>query len=96
MEESIRTCHRRRFYGTDSSWERRTTAAVRRAMQHSQESLNRLPTRYSINLPDGSQLRQGLKTLKGLTPYQFICAAWQKDPDMFTLNPIHYTLGLNT
>ncbi len=29
-----------------------------------------------------------LKTLKGLTPYQFICAAWQKDPDRFTLNPI--------
>jgi transposase InsO family protein len=37
-----------------------------------------------------------LKTLKGLTPYQFICAAWQKDPDRFTLNPIHHTLGLNT
>ena len=37
-----------------------------------------------------------LKTLKGLTPYQFICAAWQRDPDRFTLNPIHHTLGLNT
>jgi len=36
-----------------------------------------------------------LKTLKGLTPYQFICAAWQKDPDRFTLNPIHHTLGRN-
>lgn len=37
-----------------------------------------------------------LKTLKGLTPYQFICSAWQKDPDRLNLNPIHHTLGLNT
>jgi len=37
-----------------------------------------------------------LKTLKGLTPYQFICAAWQNDPNRFTLNPFHHTLGLNT
>jgi hypothetical protein len=37
-----------------------------------------------------------LKALKGLTPYQFICAAWQKDPDRFTLDPIHHTLRLNT
>lgn len=36
-----------------------------------------------------------LKTFKGLTPYQFICVAWQKDPDRFTLNPIHHTRGLN-
>ena len=37
-----------------------------------------------------------LKTLKGLTPYQFLCAAWQKDTDSFTLNPIHHTPELNT
>jgi transposase InsO family protein len=37
-----------------------------------------------------------LKSLRGLTPYQFICAAWQKDPAPFTLNPLHYTMGLNT
>jgi hypothetical protein len=27
------------------------------------------------------------KTLKGLTPYQFICSAWQKYPDRF--DPAH-------
>jgi len=37
-----------------------------------------------------------LKTLRGLTPYQFICAAWQKDSERFKLNPFHHTLGLNT
>jgi hypothetical protein len=26
-----------------------------------------------------------LKTLKGLTPYEFICKAWTKEPERFTL-----------
>ena len=34
-----------------------------------------------------------LKTLKGLTPYEFICKAWTKEPARFTLNPIHQMPG---
>ncbi|MGZ8898448.1 MAG: IS481 family transposase [Halobacteriota archaeon] len=37
-----------------------------------------------------------LKTLKGLTPYEFICKCWQIEPDRFTLNPLHQMPGLNT
>lgn len=37
-----------------------------------------------------------LKTLRGLTPYEFVCASWQKEPDRFRLEPRHHTLGLNT
>jgi transposase InsO family protein len=37
-----------------------------------------------------------LKTLKGLTPYEFICKAWQTEPERFVLNPIHQMPGLNT
>ncbi len=37
-----------------------------------------------------------LKTLRGLTPYQFICQAWQNNPLHFTINPFQHTLGLNT
>ena len=37
-----------------------------------------------------------LKTLKGLTPYQFICKRWTSEPERFTLNPIHQMPGLNT
>src|ERR687886_628487 len=29
-----------------------------------------------------------LKTLKGLTPYEFICKRWTTEPDRFTLNPL--------
>ena len=35
-----------------------------------------------------------LKTLKGLTPYEFICQQWQKQPERFTHDPSHHTLGL--
>ncbi|OYR07413.1 DDE domain protein [Brucella thiophenivorans] len=37
-----------------------------------------------------------LKTLKGLTPYEFICKCWTKEPERFRLNPIHQMPGLNT
>src|SRR3954447_18587346 len=37
-----------------------------------------------------------LKTLKGLTPYEFICKAWTTEPQRFTLNPLHQMPGLNT
>jgi transposase InsO family protein len=37
-----------------------------------------------------------LKTLKGLTPYEYLCKLWTLTPDRFTLNPIHQIPGLNT
>jgi Integrase core domain len=35
-----------------------------------------------------------LKTLRGLTPHEFVCAQWQKNPAIFTQDPTHLTLGL--
>ena len=37
-----------------------------------------------------------LKTLKGLTPYEYICKTWTKEPQRFSLSPIHQSLGSNT
>jgi len=37
-----------------------------------------------------------LKTLKGLTPYEFICKCWTNQPERFILNPLHQMPGLNT
>lgn len=37
-----------------------------------------------------------LKTLKGLTPYEYICKIWTKDHYRFRLDPIHQMPGLNT
>jgi transposase-like protein len=37
-----------------------------------------------------------LKTLKGLTPYEFICKQWTSERERFILDPIHQMPGLNT
>lgn len=37
-----------------------------------------------------------LKTLGGLTPYEYICKIWTTEPERFNLNPIHQMPGLNT
>ena len=36
-----------------------------------------------------------LKTLKGLTPYKFICKRWTLEPKRFRVNPLHQMPGLN-
>jgi hypothetical protein len=37
-----------------------------------------------------------LKTLSGLTPYEYICKTWTKEPNRFIFDPTHQMPGLNT
>jgi hypothetical protein len=37
-----------------------------------------------------------LKTLKGLTRFEFVAKCWTSEPDRFTLNPLHQMQGLNS
>jgi len=37
-----------------------------------------------------------LKTLRGLTPYEYIAEIWTSEPDRFIVDPIHQMTGLNT
>ena len=37
-----------------------------------------------------------LNTLKGLTPYEFVCQQWTIEPERFTLSLIHQMPGLNS
>jgi hypothetical protein len=37
-----------------------------------------------------------LTTLKGLTPYEYICKIWTTQPKRFTINPFQHNVGLNT
>ena len=34
-----------------------------------------------------------LKTLRGLTPHEFVCQQWQREPERFFEDPTHFTLG---
>lgn len=45
---------------------------------------------------DAYNFGRRLKTLKGLTPYEFICKRWTSEPDRFIINPLHQMPGLNT
>jgi hypothetical protein len=37
-----------------------------------------------------------LKTLRGLTPYEFVCKAWTSEPHRFTISPLQKMPGLNS
>jgi len=45
---------------------------------------------------DAYNFARRLKTLKGLTPYEFIIKCWTDEPDRFKINPTHHFAGLNT
>src|SRR5882762_8192455 len=52
--------------------------------------------RHLADFLDASNFARRLKTLKGLTPYEFICKQWTIEPKRFKLEPIHQMPGLNT
>jgi hypothetical protein len=48
------------------------------------------------NFVDAYNFARRLKTLRGLTPYEFVCKAWTSEPHRFKLNPLQQMPGLNT
>ncbi len=44
---------------------------------------------------DAYNFGRRLKTLEGLTPYEFIVKTWTKVPERFMIGPIHQMPGLN-
>lgn len=51
---------------------------------------------YLANFIDAYNFDRRLKTLKGLTPYEFICKQWTSEPKRFRIDPIHQMRGLNS
>jgi transposase-like protein len=45
---------------------------------------------------DAYNYAKRLKTLKGLTPYEYICKLWTEQPQRFRLDPIHHMPELHT
>jgi transposase InsO family protein len=45
---------------------------------------------------DAYNFARRLKTLNGLTPYEYLCKCWTSEPVRFTIDPIHQSPGLNT
>jgi transposase InsO family protein len=51
--------------------------------------------RHLADFIDAYNFGRRLKTLKGLTPYEFICKCWTSQPERFKLNPLQKMPGLN-
>ncbi|KAF1048747.1 MAG: hypothetical protein GAK38_01191 [Xylophilus sp.] len=51
---------------------------------------------HLANFIDAYNFGRRLKTLKGLTPYEFICKQWTSVPVRFGIDPIHLMPGLNS
>jgi len=67
-------------------------ATVKRYHYDSHEQL----TAHLHDFIDAYNYGRRLKTLKGLTPFEYICKIWTAEPERFTLNPTHQMPGLNT
>jgi hypothetical protein len=50
---------------------------------------------HLFNFLNAYHFAKRLKTLKGLSPYEYIIKCWQKKPQRFRINPNHHTMGLN-
>ena len=51
--------------------------------------------RMNRTINDAYNFARRLKTLRGLTPYEFICKAWASQPQRFKLSPLQQMPGLN-
>jgi transposase InsO family protein len=66
-------------------------ATVRRYYYDSHDQL-----RHHLQLfLDAYNHARRLKTLRGLTPYEYICKTWTEQPHRFITDPTHHTLGPN-
>jgi transposase InsO family protein len=66
-------------------------ATVRR---YHYDSHNQLRAHLQLFL-DAYNYARRLKTLRGLTPYEFICKTWTEQPARFRIDPTHLTPGPN-
>lgn len=67
-------------------------AAVKRYHDDSHDQLRS----HLADFLDACTFARRLKTLSGLTPYEYICKTWTSQPDRFIVDPIHQMPGTNT
>jgi transposase InsO family protein len=67
-------------------------ATVKRYHYHRHEQLEA----HLADFINAYNYARRLKTLKGLTAFEYICKIWTDDPNRFKLDPSHHMPGLNT
>ena len=66
-------------------------ATVKRFYYESHDQLRQ----YLADFVSAYNFGRGLKTLKGLTPYEFICKVWASSSERFPVNPLQQMPGPN-
>ena len=66
-------------------------ATVKRSCYETHEQLRA----HLRDFVDAYNFARRLKTLRGLTPYEFICNAWTSQRHRFKINPLQQTPGRN-
>ena len=67
-------------------------ATVKRYHYESHDQL----VRHLADFVAAHNFARRLKTLNGLSPYEFVCKQWTIEPERFTLNPLQQMPGLNS
>lgn len=67
-------------------------ATVKRYHYETHEQLKE----HLFNFLNAYNFAKRLKTLKGLTPYEYIIKCWQKEPERFIVKTFHHKVGLNS
>jgi hypothetical protein len=67
-------------------------AAVKRFFYNTREQLKA----HLTDILRAYNFTRRLKTLKGLTPFEYLCKTCTQNPDRFTLDPTHQMPGINT
>ena len=78
-------------------WSRNRSARIRRMLA---DDITFASESYLATLVEGLvrtyNFQRRLKTLRGKTPYEFLCDSWARDPDRFLRNPHHELAGLES
>jgi transposase InsO family protein len=67
-------------------------ATVKRCFYETHDQLRA----HLCDFVDAYNFARRLKTLKGLTPYEFVCKVWTSQPQRFKIDPLQQRPGLNT
>ena len=90
--DRCRTIWLRRVTCRRSAWVGSSGILVKRYFYETHDELRT----HLRDFLDAYNFARRLKTLKSLTPYEFICKAWTSQPQRFTISPLQKTPGLNT
>jgi hypothetical protein len=80
---------------TNGQVERMNRTLKDATVTHDDDETHQPLKEHLFNFLNADNFAKRLKTPHRLTPDESIVKCWQQEPERFTVNPCHHTLGLN-